>query len=523
VRRTHLTVALSCAAMLLVAPAALAKKGDRTDTEKLRKGVTVSGILEHEEALQRLAIANGGNRAAGTPGYRASVDYVVNRLRAAGYRVNLDGFDFPIWTVNGPATLAELTPTARTFTEDSDYIVAQFATGDVTANIVPTNDIQIPPPGGAGTGTSGCEASDFPASTAGNIALMQRGTCTFTAKYANAKAAGAAGALIFNDGVGDRIAPIGTTAPGDVGIPAAMISSTIGESLYQEAQAGPVSVHFAVDATVTPNIENNVIADSRSGDPERTIVIGAHLDSVMEGPGINDNGSGTSSILEIAEQIARLKDKPRNRVRFAFWGAEEAGLVGSTAYVDEQVENGGIEDIEANLNFDMLASVNFVRFVYDGDTSDFPPPAGGAPAGSAQIEHIFTDYFDRKRLASDPTAFDGRSDYGAFIANGVPAGGLFSGAEGTKTAAQEADYGGFAGMPYDPCYHVPPTNGACDDFFNLNYTSLDQMSDAAAHTTWTLAESRTPISEVDATAAKKKSKKAKRGKAMRFKGPFRVR
>jgi Zn-dependent M28 family amino/carboxypeptidase len=516
VRRTHLTVALACAAMLVAAPAAMAKpKGDdRIDTKKLRKGVTVSGILEHQRAFQDIALANDGNRAATTGGYDASVEYVMDRLGDAGYRVSTDGFDFPIWTKNGPSTLAELSPTARTFTEDSDYIVAQFAIGEATANIVPTSDIQIPPPGGPGTGTSGCEASDFPPETEGNIALMQRGMCTFTSKYQAAKDAGAVGALIFNDGGEGRIDPIPTTAPSDVGIPAAMISSTIGESLYEEAQDGAVSVNFAVDATITPNTELNVIADSRGGDPDRTIVIGAHLDSVPEGPGINDNGSGSSTLIEIAEQIARLKDDPRNRIRFAFWGAEEAGLVGSTAYVAEQVENGGIEEIEANLNFDMVGSPNFARFVYDGDLSDSAPPPSGAPEGSGQIEALFNRYFQRQRLASEPTAFDGRSDYGPFIENGVPAGGLFTGAEGIKTEAQEEKFGGVAGLAFDPCYHQ-----ACDTFFNLSHPALDQMSDAAAHATWTLARSRTPIDEVEATAAKKR----KRGKAWKYKGPYRTR
>jgi Zn-dependent M28 family amino/carboxypeptidase len=516
VRRTHLTVALTCAAVLLTAPAALAKP---SDGKKLRKGVTVDGILEHERALQRIAIANDNTRAATTDGYDASVDYVVNRLRAAGYRVRLDGFDFPVWTLNGPSTVAEISPTARTFVEDTDYIVSQFSgAGDVTANVVPTSDIVIPPAGGPGTGTSGCEPADFPASTQGNIALMQRGTCPFVQKYQNAKNAGAVAALIFNDGGEDRTEPLFITAPVNIGIPTIMTSSGVGESLYTEAQAGTVRLRVAVDATTTPNTEYNVIADSRAGDRDRTIVVGAHLDSVEEGPGINDNGSGTSTILEIAEQVAKLRHDPRNRLRFAFWGAEEAGLVGSTAYVADQVASGGIADIEANLNFDMVGSPNFVRFVYDGDSSDTTPPAGGAPAGSAQIEQVFLRYFGKQGLVTDPTAFDGRSDYGPFIANGVPAGGLFTGAEGIKTARQEAIYGGFAGLAYDPCYHQ-----ACDTFFNLNYTALDQMSDAAAHTTWKLAKAKTPIDEVKSTAAAKKKKGAKRGRAFKYKGPFRVR
>jgi Zn-dependent M28 family amino/carboxypeptidase len=517
VSRTHLTVALACAAMLVAAPAAMAAPGGgkgkghhghhhgkKSDSKKLREGVTLKGMLEHQRALQRIAIANDGNRAATTPGYDASVEYVAGKLRAAGYDVTLDGFSFPIWDITKPSTFAQVTPTARTFVEDTDYVVSQFSSAaNFTDQIVPIDAADVTE---AGTSTSGCEDSDFAGTNvAGNIALMMRGTCVFVDKFQNAKDAGAVGAIIFNDGFEGRTDAFFITGVVDLGIPQMMVTSAVGKALRDAAATGPVTAQIVIDATTTPNTEYNVIADSRRGDEDRTILVGAHLDSVEEGAGINDNGSGSSAILEIAEQMARLK-QPRNHVRFAFWGAEEAGLVGSTAYVADQVANGGINDIEANLNFDMLASPNFVRFVYDGDSSDTDPPDPAAPAGSAQIEQVFLRYFDRKGLATDPTAFDGRSDYGPFIANGVPAGGLFSGAEGIKTAAQEAVYGGFAGLAYDPCYHQ-----ACDDYFNLSHRSLDQMSDAAAHTTWTLARSRTPVADRTATsAAKKKSKKSRR-------------
>jgi Zn-dependent M28 family amino/carboxypeptidase len=514
VHRAAIAAASAVALTLALAPAAPAI--DRVNTEELREGVTVDGMLEHQRALQRIAIAHDNTRAATTPGYDASVDYVVNRLRAAGYDVSLDEFDFPKWELNPPSTLAEVSPTARTWVEDTDYIVSQFSgAGDVTARVVPTNDIVIPDPGGPGASTSGCEPSDFPPDTAGNIALMQRGTCPFVQKYQMAKDAGAAAALIFNDGFEGRTDPLFITAPVNIGIPTIMTSSAVGRALYADAQAGVTTAHVVVDATTTPNTEVNVIADSRRGREGRTIVVGAHLDSVEEGPGINDNGSGTAGILEIAEQVAKLDRDPRNRLRFAFWGAEEAGLVGSTAYVNELVANGDIADIEANLNFDMIGSPNFVRFVYDGDLSDSTPPPGGAPNGSAQIERLFLRYFDSQGLVTDPTAFDGRSDYGPFIANGVPAGGLFTGAEGIKTQRQEAIYGGFAGLAYDPCYHQ-----ACDTFFNLNYTALDQMSDAAAHAAWTLARSRSDITEAEAAKVKKGRKGSRHWK---YQGPLRVR
>ena len=140
------------------------------------------------------------------------------------------------------------------------------------------------------------------------------------------------------------------------------------------------------------------------------------------------------------------------------------------------------------LNFDMIGSPNFVRFVYDGDLSDSEPPPGGAPAGSAEIEDLFLDYFASQGLATQPTAFDGRSDYGPFIEAGIPAGGLFTGAEGIKTPEQATIFGGTAGQQYDPCYHL-----GCDGMANLSTTALEQMADGAAHATITLGQSTASI------------------------------
>jgi Zn-dependent M28 family amino/carboxypeptidase len=373
---------------------------------------------------------------------------------------------------------------------------------------------EIPPAGGAGSSVSGCDPDDF-AGAAGKVALIQRGTCPFVQKYANAEQAGAIAALIFNDGFEGREDPLFITAPQDYSIPAIMVSNDIGEELVSQTGSGAVSLHVVVDATTTPIKQYNVLADT-GGNPDRTTVVGAHLDSVEEGPGINDNGSGSAMILELAEEMAERREAPRNRVRFAWWGAEEAGLVGSTEYVEGLTEEE-LAQHEANLNFDMVASPNFVRFVYDGDLSDSAPPPSGAPDGSGQIEHLFVRHFNTEGLASEPTAFDGRSDYGPFIAAGVPAGGLFTGAEQEKTAEEEAIYGGSAGLAYDPCYHQ-----ACDTFANLSYEAFDQMSNAAADATLTLASSKSAVTKpVSGERAAQRS--SKRGKAWRYQANFRVR
>ncbi len=517
-RKTLIAVTAALVTALAIAPAAGAI--DKVNTKKLRKAVTVDGIMEHERALQDIAIANGGTRVAVSPGQDATVEYVMNRLKRAGYNAKKVPFDFPDWTLNGPSTLEETSPTARSYAVDTDFIEAQFSgSGDVTAQLVPTNDIEIPPSGGPGTGTSGCQASDFPAETAGNIALMQRGDCTFVQKFENAKAAGAAAAIIFNDGGEDREDPAFVSSTAGIGIPTVMVSNDIGESWIAEAANGPVTVHIAVDATTTPHTEYNVVANTPGGDKKRTIIVGGHLDSVAAGPGINDDGSGTSTILEMAEQISKLGLKPRNRIQFAFFGAEEAGLVGSTAYAQQLAENGQAENVEAMLDYDMLASENFVRFVYDGDNSTGEGTVG--PPGSGEIEAMFNRYFRSQGLATEPTAFDGRSDYNEFILNGIPAGGIFTGAEGIKTEEQEAIFGGVAGLAYDPCYHQ-----ACDTLFNLSHQALDEQSDAATHAAWTLARSQSTVSQ--GSAAKKaklarKAKRAQRAKPAQYRGHMRAR
>jgi Zn-dependent M28 family amino/carboxypeptidase len=462
---------------------------DDVNTRKLREAVTVNGILQHERAFQRIANENGGTRASGTPGYDASARYVARTLRRAGYKVTLQEFTFAFYRELAPGVVAQVSPNAV----DYETTTLEYSgNGDVTGQIVPTNDIVIPPTP-APSSTSGCEASDFPAAPTGPaIALIQRGTCTLELKVANATAAGYEAVLFFNEGQPGRtdIPAVTVGAPAD--IPVNGLSFADGAALYQAAQAGTVTVRVAATVEVDRNRKTtNVIADSPRGkNSDQTVVVGAHLDSVLEGPGINDNGSGSAGILEIAEEMAELgytkKGKLQRQVRFAFWGAEENGLLGSEYYVANLTPRQQAR-IYANLNFDMIGSPNYVRFVYDGDGSD-SDPAG--PPGSGAIEQIFVDYFESQGLESEPTEFSGRSDYGPFIEVGIPAGGLFSGAEGIKTAEQAATYGGQAGVAYDPCYHQ-----ACDTITNVNTKALFELGDAAAHATLTLALSKEGLFE----------------------------
>ncbi|MFE7955389.1 M28 family metallopeptidase [Streptomyces sp. NPDC057413] len=211
----------------------------------------------------------------------------------------------------------------------------------------------------------------------------------------------------------------------------------------------------------------NLIADWPGGDTGHVVMTGAHLDSVTAGPGINDNGSGSAAILETALAVARAGHHPAKHLRFAWWGAEELGMVGSRYYVG-RLTSTERSRISAYLNFDMIGSPNPGYFVYDDD-----------PA----LEKTFKDYYAGLGIATEPeTEGDGRSDHAPFKNAGVPVGGLFSGADYVKTAAQAATWGGSAGQAFDRCYH-----SSCDTTANLNDTALDRNSDAIAYAVWTLS------------------------------------
>ncbi len=497
-RRTisWLATALLALAMLGAAPAALADPA--SDSDKLREAVTLKNIRKHQAALQTIADTNGGTRAAGTAGYDQSVDYVVKKLRGAGYSPQLFRFSFDFFRELAPAVLQQVSPNQVDYPTTT---MTYSGSGDVTTGVTAV-DVIIPPTP-TPSSTSGCETSDFAGFPAGNVALIQRGTCTFRQKADNAAAAGASAVVIFNEGQPGRSDLFGgTLGSAGVTIPVVSASFATGQELYALLQSGPVVVHVKTNTESEVRQTANILADTKKGDPNNVVVVGAHLDSVLPGPGINDNGSGSATILAIAEQLTKFKTT--NKVRFAWWGAEELGLVGSTRYV-ASLSDAQKDAIALNLNFDMVGSPNFVRFVYDGDNSAFPPGPGGAqpgPPGSGAIEEVFTKYFANQGLASAPTPFNGRSDYGPFITatspahpGGIPAGGLFTGAEGIKTAEEAAIYGGSAGVAYDHCYHQ-----ACDTFDNVSLTGLDQMSDAAADATITLADSPRPAAATPAAA-----------------------
>ncbi|MFE2476500.1 M28 family peptidase [Streptomyces sp. NPDC059389] len=216
----------------------------------------------------------------------------------------------------------------------------------------------------------------------------------------------------------------------------------------------------------------NLIADWPGGDPNSVLMAGSHLDSVTAGPGINDNGSGSAAILETALAVSRAQLQPTKHLRFGWWGAEELGMIGSKYYVNN-LPAAEKSKISGYLNFDMIGSPNPGYFVYDDDPT---------------IEQTFKNYYAGVGIPTEiETEGDGRSDHAPFKSAGIPVGGLFSGADYTKTAAQAQKWGGTSGQAFDRCYHA-----SCDTSANINDTALDRNSDAIAYAIWNLGAA-TPV------------------------------
>jgi Zn-dependent M28 family amino/carboxypeptidase len=493
-------LATAGAAIAGLALAGSAHAATQTDTSALRGAVNAPGVNEHQAALEVIANENIFNgiptRATGTDGHWASVDYVEDVMTTAGWSVVKQPFTADIFYEEGPAAFERTGPPppevyTRYDGETGVWYPADFSgDGDVDERAVVIDFTE--PTAQASASDSGCEPEDFGPDTAGAVVLLQRGTCDFGQKAEFAQEAGAVGAVIFNEGTlgaddrNDVLIP--TLAGYEVDIPVVGTDYATGRALVDRVTDGEaVTIRVAVDGVKLPGQDTvNVVADLPGGRADRTVVVGGHLDSVFEGPGINDDGSGVSLMMEMAQVMKEKGLSPRNHLRFIFFSGEEQGLLGSDHYVSELTRKEATS-ISAMLDYDMLGSNNFARLVYDGDGSDH---GVAGPNGSGQIEQVFREYFNGQDLYFETIPFDGRSDYDAFTGAGIPAGGIFAGAEDKKTEAQAAPdkFGGAAGVAFDPYYHQ-----LGDTLAHVNNTGLEQLGDAAVHAIWTFAQTTSAV------------------------------
>ena len=404
--------------------------------DALRERVSTDAMLGHLARLQKIADENGGNRAVGRPGYDASVDYVSEVLRAKGFDVQTPQFSVRIFQTEKPVLMVA----GRTVEADT----LNFSAG------TPPEGVSGPLVAAPAEETPGCVPADYNGlPVKGAVVLVDRGSCPFSEKQSIAATLGAVG-LIVADNVDEESMPATLGENTDVKIPVVGVTKAEGAQL----RAAPGAVTLTVDAKTTAITARNVIAQTKTGSGADVVMAGAHLDSVPEGPGINDNGSGVAAVLETAVALGSSPDV-KNAVRFAFWGAEEIGTVGSKKYM-QSLSADQLKDIALYLNFDMLASPNVGYFTYDGDQSTAPgrdEKTPRVPEGSPGIERTLVAYLKSMGKTAQDTSFDGRSDYDGFTLAGIPAGGLFAGAEQKKTAEQVKLWGGTADTPFDPNYH----------------------------------------------------------------------
>jgi Zn-dependent M28 family amino/carboxypeptidase len=431
--------------------------------------VTVDRMFGHLRALQDIANANKGNRAEGTPGYDASVEYVAKALRGRGFEVSTPQFD-RLYNISPGKPV--MTLAGRSYPVDQASLLVRTPPGGLTGQLVRP------------TGPSGCAVGDYPAVIPkGAIAFVDDTRCSVVDKQNSAVAKGAVALIVVStpDGHG---APPTLFNPGyykQLTAPVAVAGLDAAGALTRTA----APVHLVLDAENVNMTSRNVLAQTKTGSPHEVVMVGARLDSSRDGPGINDAGSGVSAVLETALRLGPLAPVS-NAVRFAFWGAEENGPNGVMDYVFG-LNRDQLNDVALYLNFDMLASPNAGFFTDDGDQSG-PPGAGVAfgdvPEGSAGIERTLAGYLYQagKRPADMP--LNARADYHPFMVAGVPVGGMTAGGPQPKTIVQARLWGGQAGSWFDPNYRSPR-----DTVDNVNREALAVMGSGVAFAVGSYAES----------------------------------
>ncbi|KAF2853524.1 Zn-dependent exopeptidase [Plenodomus tracheiphilus IPT5] len=466
------------------------KKKPAVTSAALEKDITIKKLVRGAQQLQDFAYSYPArNRIMGGAAHQDTVNWLKKELESTSYYdVTLQPFSNYVM-LNG--TINAFTIAGKAV-NSTIFEYSNSTAGLVTAPLVVVSNL-------------GCEASDYSADVAGKIALISRGSCEFGLKSALAGGAGAAGAIIYNNAPGSVNGGLGPPPrPEGPYVATVSLPQADGLALVSQIQGG-ATVEATLDVLTDVQVitTNNVLATTKCGDKSNQLALGAHTDSVGAGPGINDDGSGTVGILNVAKSLAKYNVK--NAVTFGFWSGEESGLLGSTYFV-ESLSPAEALKIRAYLNFDMIASPNFVHQIYDGDGSAY---GLSGPAGSAQIESFFEGYFERKNVPSNATEFNGRSDYGPFLDANIPAGGTTTGADEIKTEAEQAIWGGVAGEILDQNYHQ-----AADTVENLDQDAwlLHSQGIAAAvakyATSWEGFPTRSPVGN---TTAKRSVSEVRRG------------
>lgn len=503
---------------------------------KLVECIQTDDLWNHMKNFQAIADAHPGadghpSRNSGEPGYKASVDYVAQAMTDAGYNVTIQTYKFDYYAYTETPSFSEVSPTPKTYVLSTDWNPGQ-STGVANVALQPAGGIIIPPTA-TPSSSSGCTATDFSGFVAGRIALIQRGTCNFGVKVINAQAAGASGAIIFNEGNPTRTALLNGSLQDASGnpiiptIPVAFTSFAAGADLYNQYQqavqtSGPLPVmNLAIKAIVRPGADDyNVIAESKGGDKNHVVVVDAHLDAIY-GAGMLDNASGSATILDIAQMMKNVT--PLNKLRFIWFGGEELGLLGSKFYVNNLSPNE-LNHIGYDLDADVTATPNYIIGVLDPagpDLFDRSSTTAGAfpnrvykPSTIARDEAVA--YFDSVGLNHEFLSPTGTDAY-SFNLAGIPASGLLTGQDCCKSQQEVNLFGGSTGNFEGT---IPSTDGGCvdnpfrwcDNLSNNDPKVLTFMSKAFASMVAQMAFDRNVMSSSNNAVSSKKVNDAETGR-----------
>jgi hypothetical protein len=473
--------------------------------DKLLPCIQTDDLWNHMVNFQAIADANPSpadfkpSRNSGEPGYKASVDYVAEKMKDAGYNVTIQPYKFTYYAYMASPELSQVSPTAHDYVLGDDWSSGQ-STGTANAELQPAGGIVIPPTS-TPSSSSGCTMDDFSGFVPGRIALIQRGTCNFGVKVLNAQAAGASGVIIFNEGNPTRTDVFAGSLQDAAGnpiiptIPVAFTSFAIGNDLlgqYQQAVQAETALpvmNLSIKALVQPNAEDyNVIAESKGGDKNHVVVVDAHLDAIY-GAGMLDNASGSATILDVAEQMKKVN--PLNKLRFIWFGGEELGLLGSKYYVNN-LSSTELSHIGYDLDADVTATPNYIVGVLDPAAPDFfsrTVPAtfpNRVYKASTVSRDQSVDYFDSIGLKHELLSPNG-TDAFSFNEVGIPASGLLTGQDCCKSQEEVNLFGGSLGN-YEG--NIGSFDGGCvdnpfvwcDNLSNNDPRVLTFMSKAFANT-----------------------------------------
>jgi len=457
---------------------------------KVAECIARDSLWRHLSHFQTIADNNPGrgghpNRNTGTPGYKASVDYVAGLMHRAGYQVSIQSY---VWRHSAVVGVPTFSAAGLHYRLGTDWSVApRSGSGRVTALVQPAGN--------------GCEKRDFSSFVRGHIALLARDFCPMDTQVANATARGAS-AIVFYDSSTPAAEPVlprrqavEYSMESPARVPVLLLHSNAGgAALSQAYMQGPPAV-ADIDVQTRPKSDNdyNVIADSPFGDPHHIVVVDAHLDSIC-GAGMLDNASGSTSILETALALARTKTV--NRLRYIWFGGEELGLLGSKYYTRHMHRNT-LKRIVFDIDVDVTATPNFDVLVADPAHAHavhrFPP---NVVPQSRVGNRDFAAYFRAAGIPSRNAWFgnDG-TDSLSFSLVGVPNSGILTQQDCCKHQWEVDIWGGYLGN-YEG--KVPGRNGGCvdypkrwcDNLSNNDPFVLESVSKAVAYVTLELANDK---------------------------------